>query len=271
MNLIYAILFFLNLSFSQNVNIDDYKKMIEQALSTQQTERGGKMAELRIERVKGKVEISAMGEESVSLQDNYQYPVEVGDVIKVGYDGEVNIYIDNIGIIKLLRNTELEVSEAEGDHILLLAYGTIVSKIEKIKKYTFKVKTPSALCSVKGTQFAVEHNKLSGESVFGVIDEGEIVVYPGEQESENNLYRVSKNQEIVINPSSKRWRVSNLSRLSIHRARLYAMKKTLLDHKKKWRRFTQSQIIKYRQKLFTKVKTDNKNFKKTDNKNLRNK
>ncbi|MGC8867835.1 MAG: FecR domain-containing protein, partial [Elusimicrobiales bacterium] len=190
MSLLYVFLFLKSLSFSQNVNIEDYRKMIEEALSRQQGDRGGRTTEFRIERVGGSVEILSMGGEKAHLSNNYQYPLEVGDIIRVGYDGEANIYINNIGVIKVLRNTEFEISETQGEDILSLNYGSIVSRIERFKNsYTFKVKTPSAICNIKGTQFAIEHNKLSRESIFGVIDEGEIEVYAGENESENNVYK----------------------------------------------------------------------------------
>lgn len=251
------LVFFLFLNYISPQNLQDYKKMIEEALAQQGSNRQQSL-DIRVERVSGSVEIISMGEETTKLLDNYQYPLEVGDTIKTGYDGEVNIYINNSIIINVARNTEIEITETQGEEgILSLIYGVIVSKVEKIKnKFSFKIKTPTAVCGIRGTQFAVEHNKLSNESVFGVIDEGEIDVYPGE-ENENNLYKISKNQEIVITPSTKRYKVVTLSKLARHRSKIALIKKKLIYHKNRWKMFTPQERVKFRQMLFHKKVNDN--------------
>ncbi|MCX7641750.1 MAG: FecR domain-containing protein [Elusimicrobiales bacterium] len=262
MNSIYFLLPFIFQIYSQNVQ--DYKKMIEEALS-QQSFSTNQNIDIRIERETGTVEIISMGEENVQLKDNYQYPLEVGDTVKVGYNGEANIYINNFGIINLARNTEIEITETQNETIISLLYGTIISKIDKLKnKYSLKIKTPSAVCGVRGTQFIVEHNKLSNESIFGILDEGEIEVYPGLEENENNVYRIIKNQEIIINPASKRFKVSPISKLLRYKSKVPSLKKKLTIHKNRWKAFTIQEKIKFRNKLFNKKIIQNE-FKKKNN------
>lgn len=267
MNFIHCLIFIFSIGNAQNVS--DYKKMIEEAIASQQNISSAINFDIRVERVSGDVEVISAGEEKTKLYDNYQYPLEAGDSLKVGYDGEANIYINNYGLIKVTRNSEIEVIETSGESVFSLLYGAIISKIEKLaRKSSLKIKTPSAVCGVRGTQFAIEHNKLSGESVFGVIDEGEIEVYPGEEENENNLYKVSKNQEITITPSAKRYKITNLSRLIRHRAKILEIRKRLAQHKKSWRAFNQNERIKYRQKLFNRKDSEpKKQFKRNINKN----
>lgn len=248
--------------FSQTVQ--DYRKIIEQALSQQQSVSQYSF-DVRIERANGSVEVISMGEEKAFLKDNYQYPVEAGDVIKTGYDGDAYLYINNFAALSIPRNTELEVTETQGELVFSLIYGSVVGRLEKNAKIVLKIKTPSATSLVKGTQFAIEHIKLSAESVLGVIDEGEMEVYPLSEENNTNLYKLSKNQEIVINPSSKRFKVSNISRLSKHKSKTLLIKKRLSLHKAKWKMFTNQERVKYRQKLF--LNTDQNINKKNSLKN----
>lgn len=235
--------------FSQT--LQDYRKLLEEALSQQNLAQ--QRFDVRIERITGTVEVFSITGETAKLLDTYQYPVEVGDTIRTGYDGEANIYINNFAIIHLTRNSEIELTEIEREGIISLMYGTLLAKIEKTKnRFLLKIKTPLALCNVKGTEFAVQHNKLSNESVFGVMDEGEIDVYPGEEENDGNLYRVLKNQEITITPSTKRYKVGSLSKLLRYKSKIASIKKSFMTHKRKWKSFTQQERIKYRERLFSK-------------------
>lgn len=245
------LIFSLNFTYIlYSQNLQDYRKIIEQTLSQQQYSSQGSF-DVRIERVNGKVEVISVEDEKTTLKDNYQYPLESEDIIKTGYDGEANIYVNNFAVINLARNSELEITETQGEIIFSLLYGAVTGRLEKKSKAVLKLKTPSATSLVRGTNFALEHAKLSGESVFGVIDEGELDVYPFGDENSSNLYKLSKNQEISINPSSKRFKVSSLSRLAKYKSKILAVKKRFSLHKSKWRKFTTQERIKYRQKLFS--------------------
>lgn len=245
--LIFNILF-SNL-FAQN--IQDYKKMIDETISAQnQFFASGKDFDIRIQRIKGKVNVISAENEEVSLSDTYQYPLDIGDIIKVGFDGEAVIYINNFAAISLMRNTEVSIEDTSVETVIRVFYGAIVAKIEKLMKNQLKIKTPQAVCGVRGTEFAVEHSKLTNESYFGVFDEGEILVWLGEDESDDNKYSVGKGQEIYISPNTKRYKISPLRNLAKYRHNLKFTKRYLLNHKKKWRKFSPAEKIKYRHKLF---------------------
>jgi len=265
---LFFLLLFTGLSlFSQN-NIQQYKKMLDEALKMQEQQQGSGEMDIRIERVKGDVKIITSSEEEVSLTDNYQYPLEAGDVIKTGYDGYAQIFVNNIGIIGIDRNTEFEISEPSNDMIFTLDIGAIVSKFENLikNKMSLKIKTPSAVIGIRGTEFGVEYSKFGEETTAGVFDEGEISVYPGETEDENQAIKIGKNMEVSLNPSSKRAKVIKMAKLMKYRRNIIEARKNIIKHKKYWKRFDRLQRQKYREMLFKKRNnTLQKNGKKQRN------
>ena len=261
------ILIFLNsLIFSQITN--DYKKMIEQALEMQ--EQINLSRDIRIERISGSVKIvSDEGENT--LTDNYQYPLESGDLIKTGYDGSAIVYIDNLAAIKIERNSEFEITDNYDEPVFTLNLGSLVAKVEKAvkKKFQFKIKTLQAVCAVRGTEFAIEQSKFSGESIFAVFDEGEIYIFPAEAEDdESKMIKLSKNSEVIFSPQSKNRRVTKISKMLRYKNNLADVKKRILTHKKLWKRFSDEQRVKYRNMLFKKKEI---NRKKTSPRAIKNK
>ncbi|MEF3280085.1 MAG: FecR family protein [Elusimicrobiota bacterium] len=273
MNLIIIPLIFIhNFLFSQLYaqDISQYKKMIEEALKAQDS--SGVDVDIRIERVTGDVKVVSQDGEEISLTDSYQYPLEIGDIIKTGYNGGANIYIDNFGIIRLDRNSEFEVSDTSNDMIFTLNFGAIISKIEKLaKKMTLKVKTPAAVCGIRGTEFAIEVSKLGGESSFGVFDEGEIHVYPGEEENEQQVLKVLKNMEVMIDPKSKRQKIVKIQRMLKFKRYIIESKNKLITHKRNWKKFDLMQRQKYRELLFKRKTYQEKNRIKSNIKSQRKK
>jgi hypothetical protein len=251
MDMFFCLIFALN-SISLAQKIDDYKKMLEQVLETHQAQ----FRDIRIERIDGSVRIITPDGMETDLNDNYQYPLESGDIIKTGYNGTAIVYIDNIAAINIDRNSEFEVSDNSNEPVFTLNFGSIISKVEKMlkQKFQFKIKTIQAVCAVRGTEFAIEHSKLTGESVFGVFDEGEIVVYPGEEEDETKAIRVSKNSEVVLSNQTKNQRVVRISRMLRYKNFLTNLRKKMIIHKKRWKRFKENERIKYRNMLFMKKK-----------------
>jgi hypothetical protein len=263
------LIIFNSLSFSQDIN--EYKKKMQQALQLQ--DQINSQRDIRIERISGNVKvISAEGEEK-DLKNNYQYPLESGDIIKTGYDGSAMIYIDNIAAMKLDRNSEFEITDNSNEPVFSLNFGSLISKVEKFvkKKIQFKIKTIQAVCAIRGTEFAVEHSKLSGESIFAVFDEGELSIFPIDAEDdETKAIKLLKNSEVVFSNQTKNRRVTKISRMSRYRNNFMDIRKRFLSHKKNWKRFTNEQRIKYRNLLFMKKnelnsKNKNKNIKRVGN------
>jgi hypothetical protein len=98
-------------SQKQSADISQYKQMLEEALNSEGSTQHGD-SDVRIERISGTVKVSNSYEKEVSLPNNYQYPLESGDTVKTASDCAAYIYINNGGIIRVGRNTEIELSNA---------------------------------------------------------------------------------------------------------------------------------------------------------------
>ena len=161
-----------------------------------------------------------------------EIPLDPNDLVKTASDGVAEIYLDDKGAISVGRNTELEISSLEQeDAVISLTFGSIAAKIKHFlnSKHKFQVRTPAAVCAIRGTEFAVEHSQLGKESAFAVYDEGRVGVSQaadpsGQQPQE---YLLEKNTELVFNPAQKRLRPGAISRMARHRSAMLNMRKRL--------------------------------------------
>lgn len=209
----------------------EYQKMMEQAMksgSYSQSQAQSWDARLRV--LSGTVMVRTVDKEEWSKVAG-EMPLDPNDSVKTGADGQAEILLDDKGVVSLTRNTEVEVSSLEQeDAVLSLNLGAIVAKVKHFlnDKHRFQVRTPSAVCAIRGTEFAVEHSVLSKESAFGVFDEGKIEVsLPSEGGKPPQEFMLEKNSEIVINPARKRFKVVQLFRMGRHRSVMGKVRKRL--------------------------------------------
>lgn len=214
---------------------DDYRGMMEQAMKSGSYSQGQTQTwDARLKVVSGEVMMK-----SVDTPDWVkvagEVPLDPNDTVKTSADGLAELYLDDKGVISLNRNTELEVSSLDqDDSVFSLAFGSLVAKVKHFlsEKQKFKVRTPSAVCAVRGTEFAVEYSQMSKESGVGVFDEGRVAVMQADESGETGQeYLLEKNSEILFNPSQKRFRAVPLSRMGRHRGVLTGVRKRLLGLK----------------------------------------
>lgn len=232
---------FISSAFSQQ-NQEEYKKMVEQLMKMKaenQTSSQNQFEAL-IKKTGGSVWVKPSEDsEFKSIDDSGYYPLDPDDTVKTGSDGYAEIYFSDRGMIKLSRNSELEIRTLEqDDSSVFLKIGALVAKFEsKVKKKLFfKVNTPAAVCAVRGTEFAAEHSAFNKESSFGVFDEGELAVSSLDKDGKpSEEIKVEKNQEIVLSPQIKRLKTVRMSRLAKHKNLMTEVKKRFPLYKKRWR------------------------------------
>ncbi len=216
---------------SQEADDADYRKMMEQMMKSGNYSQAQTQSwDARLKVISGTVMVKTVdGDEWSKITG--EMPLDPNDMVKTSADGLAEIYLDDKGAMSLGRNTELEISSLEQeDAVFSLNFGSLVAKLKHFlnEKHRFKVRTPSAVCAVRGTEFAVEYSQLSKEFSAGVFDEGRVAVT---QEDESGgtpqEYLLEKNNEIVFSPTQKRLRVTPLSRLGRHRTAISNMRKRL--------------------------------------------
>ncbi|PIS47047.1 MAG: hypothetical protein COT17_05270 [Elusimicrobia bacterium CG08_land_8_20_14_0_20_51_18] len=251
-------------SFSQKQpeqpDMEQYNKMMEEARRMQ--EAGGAPSsgdfEVLIKRISGDVKIKNSGaEEYVTVEGTSYYPVDPDDTVKTGSTGYAELYFSNSGIIKVDRNTELEVKNLQQeDTSLVLNLGAIIGKFERVlgKKFSMKIHTPVAVCAIRGTEFAVEQSLFNKETTFGVFEEGQLGVTPSEEGNGAQEIQIGKGSELTLSPSIRRPKVIKISKLMKHRSGLAVLKKNMAAYKKRWQRLPREKRERLRNFLL-KVKT----------------
>jgi len=96
-----------------------------------------------------------------------------GDKIYTGASGfAAVVFIDDKSMIKIKADSELEItgkrSAAAISKQINIANGTIRAKVTKQRKGEFVVQTPTSVASVKGTDFWVYSDPISGDQLYGI-------------------------------------------------------------------------------------------------------
>ncbi|WP_321990901.1 FecR domain-containing protein [Marispirochaeta aestuarii] len=122
------------------------------------------------------------------------FPAEIGDLIspsdriRTAADSSCEIQFGRIAVISLQENTEIDISRInltpESSKVgIAMAAGTVLSKVQKLSGAdSFSVRTQSAVCGVRGTEFSVTTD-ASGQSVFAVR-EGSVAILPPDMDTE---------------------------------------------------------------------------------------
>ncbi|GAB4030333.1 MAG: hypothetical protein Fur0012_06110 [Elusimicrobiota bacterium] len=230
---------------SAQQNQEEYKKLVEQLMKMKAEGASAEQAsssqfEAVIRKTAGTVSVKSSDDsEFKSVDDSGYYPLDPDDTVKTGTDGYAEIYFSDRGLIKLNRNSEIEIRSLEQeDSNIFLKAGSLVAKFEKNlkKKFSLSLHTPTAVCAVRGTEFGAEYSLFNKESTFGVYDEGEIAVSQLDKEGKSQEeIKVDKGSEITLSPDTKRQRVVKLSRLAKYRPMLLEIRKRHPLYKKRWR------------------------------------
>ena len=123
------------------------------------------------------------------------------DIIKTGSNSFVTIQFQEKGVIKVQEKSTIKLNKIfnQGKAELYLKRGEVLSKIERLQKGDkFLVKTPTAVASVRGTEFIAQYNR--GKSTVAV-SKGKVSV--GKKSALNNSTEdTSYENETVINEGS---------------------------------------------------------------------
>jgi ferric-dicitrate binding protein FerR (iron transport regulator) len=103
-------------------------------------------------------------------------PLRAGETVRTGRDGSARLFLsEGRGQAQLAAESEFTVTEDDGLHDFIgeLKQGMVRLLAHLSKKERFEVRTPSAVCAVRGTDFAVEN---SGEQTRVRVFSGVVAV-----------------------------------------------------------------------------------------------
>jgi hypothetical protein len=84
-------------------------------------------------------------------------PVTAGDSVRTGLRAQATLQFEDGSHVELGSNASFTLEEASGSRSLLnLGFGAIKVWVQRLGSRRFQVRTPTAVCSVRGTEFRVE-------------------------------------------------------------------------------------------------------------------
>ncbi len=219
---------------------DEYRRMLDEAmksggLSVDQPEQW----DARLRRISGEVFLKSSDAAEWVAVEGGEIPLDPDDSVKTGSSGAAEISMENQGVVALGRNTEIEIRTMEKeDSEIGLILGSLIAKIEKfaMKKRKFSVRTPAAVCAIRGTEFAVEHSRFNSETAAAVFDEGSLSFMPLDTGG-NTLgeYVLEPNTEIFASAQIKRHKAVRLARMAKHRAQIAKNRERVRALRKSWK------------------------------------
>ena len=115
-------------------------------------------------------------DEPEGVPANGEFPLHSGDRIKTGSGASAEISLDDGHVIRLRELSDFTLSSVDKSQTeFTLALGSFLAKVQKLLGgHEMRVRTHTAVASVRGTEFAVE---IEGASTHvGVFDEGKVEV-----------------------------------------------------------------------------------------------
>lgn len=210
------------------VSMEEYQKLMQQAMKSGNAGQGQSESwDARLKVISGSVMVKPSDSEEWSSITGV-IPLDPDDSVKTASDGVAELYLDDKGAIAVGRNTQLDMTSLDqGDTVFTLYYGSVVAKIKHFlnEKFKLQVRTPSAVCAVRGTEFAVEYGQMNKETAVGVFDEGRVAVTQSDASGNpGQEYILEKNMELSFSPDQKRIHAVPVSRMARYRSALVLMR-----------------------------------------------
>ncbi|HBU70185.1 MAG TPA: hypothetical protein DEE98_07375 [Elusimicrobia bacterium] len=166
-------------------------------------------------------------------------PLEADDKIKCFADSSCSLDLDDGTIIYIGENTlysvdNIEIAGETHSSKFSLWFGKIIASVSKHRNTKMMIKTPTAVASVRGTEFAVE---ASSESANIGVFEGVVAV--SDQEKSGEEIELSQDQESSVDAGMKPSMPQKLREVMLrNRERMNDIRKRSAELKEKLKRTT---------------------------------
>lgn len=106
-------------------------------------------------------------------------PMKQGDLVRTGKKSSADLSLDGKGLISLNASTEFLLKDPRRkDSVFTLSAGRFIAKVTGLSKLAARmsIRTPTAVCAVRGTEFGVAYDKEADETLVNVFEEGMVEV-----------------------------------------------------------------------------------------------
>ena len=209
----------------------------------------------RLGAVSGDVTIVA-ADGSPEVSGEAGMPLEEGDRVVVAEGGTAEVALDGGSLITVRENSDFKLEKtAKGESSFFLQIGSLLAKIQKLGNQRLRVRTPTAVAAVRGTEFGVE---VDGDnSHVGVFDEGKVEV-TGDTGGAPEL--LISNQETSVKKGEAPSHTAQLKRFIAHRGQMRGQGRRLAALKAKWKALPPDQRREMRKKMMERMRENRKKF-----------
>lgn len=209
----------------------------------------------RLAGVSGDVTVIA-ADGSPEASGDANMPLEEGDRVVVGEGGSAEVALDGGSLIVVRENSDFKLEKtAKADSSFFLSAGSLLAKIQKLGTQRLRVRTPTAVAAVRGTEFGVEVE--GDDSHVGVFDEGKVEV-TGDAGGPPEL--LISNQETSVKKGAAPAHASQLQRFMAHRGQMRGQHRRLVAIKAKWKALPPAQRQEMRKKMMERMRDKRKKF-----------
>jgi hypothetical protein len=123
-------------------------------------------------------QVTLVKQDQSELALEMQVEVGAGDTVKTGARSFATVQFEDRGVVRIQENTTLFIGSLlnGGTSELLLKDGQVLTKINRLMKgEEFKIKTPTAVASVRGTEYSTTYR--DGKSMVAV-KKGQVAIAP---------------------------------------------------------------------------------------------
>ncbi len=183
-------------------------------------------------------------------------PLEEGDRVVVAEGGSAEIALDGGSLITLRENSDFKLEKtAKGESSFFLSIGSLLAKIQKLGTQRLRVRTPTAVAAVRGTEFGVEVD--DSDTHVGVFDEGKVEVSDDKGGPPELLIA---NQETSVKKGVAPAHAAQLKRFVAHRAQMRGQGRRIAAIKAKWKALPPDQRREMRKKMMERMRENRKKF-----------
>ncbi len=205
----------------------------------------------RITDVDGDVKVYLTGDDENAIEAKKDMPLSKGDRIVTGKDGRLELAFAAENALELGSGSVLTlIGIRKADTILGLDAGRFVAQVKKLLKRRYRIRTPTSVTAVRGTQFAVE---IVGEdedmkTIVGVFDEGQLSVMISDDESKEERF-LEANEEAEFVHGQPPGPVRRLDFLERRRDRLKRVISRRDKRRKRFKKYAKQNRKKLRSKM----------------------
>lgn len=204
----------------------------------------------RLGAVKGEVSVHTPGGPEDGHAGEEGMPLEAGDRVVTAEGASAEVVLDGGSLITLRESSDFTVdSPSRSDASFTLAFGSLLAKIQKLAAGGLRVRTPTAVAAVRGTEFGVE---VEGDDTHvGVFDEGKVDVSAADGGPAETLIA---NQETRVAKGGRPLHAYQLQRLMRHRALMRGHGRRIAAIRKRWRALPPEQRLELRKKTLERAR-----------------